>query len=248
MSSKPTIQWTRRTIQAVSLFIMAEFSYYGIFRCPFAVPYVSCENCPVIQCPGRKLWLIAWLLILASALLFGRAFCGYACPGGMLSELLTKVAIMKGKFKNVLPKYVGIMRYVIAAGALYYLFYLNNPRWAVPIRTGGFFESTALTFEHAFPLWWVRTLVVLGALALGLIIPHFWCKYMCPTGALLEPFRKFSIFRYRMTDDCTDCGVCDKECDMGVRPEESGCSNCGACAGKCPVDAIELSTIKSKQT
>ena len=60
-STARTLQWKRRIIQAASLFVIGEFSYFGIFRCPFAVPYVSCPNCPVVQCPGRKLWLTAWI-------------------------------------------------------------------------------------------------------------------------------------------------------------------------------------------
>jgi len=43
-----------------------------------------------------------------------------------------------------------------------------------------------------------------------------------------------------MTSDCTDCGVCNRKCDLGTRPGLSNCTNCGDCAGKCPAGAIEL--------
>lgn len=234
------IQWTRRLIQAGSLYFIGLFSYYGVFRCPFAVPYVSCENCPVVQCPGRKIWLTTWLAILASALLFGRAFCGYACPGGMVSEIFSRFALLKGKVSKGLDRWLSLLKYPVLISALYVFWFMHNPRLAVPIRTGGFFESTALTFEHAFPLWFVRTFVILGALALGILIPHLWCRYLCPTGAALAPFRKFAPFRYVMRDNCTDCGKCNKKCDLETRPSENNCTNCGACQSVCPVDAISF--------
>ncbi|MCK5423045.1 MAG: 4Fe-4S binding protein, partial [Deltaproteobacteria bacterium] len=83
MFSIRTFQWKRRLTQCAFLVFLGEFSFYGIFRCPFAVPYVSCGNCPVIQCPGRKLWLAFWIILPVSAIIFGRAFCGWACPGGL---------------------------------------------------------------------------------------------------------------------------------------------------------------------
>ncbi len=243
------VQWTRRVIQAGSLYFIGLFSYYGIFRCPFAVPYVSCENCPVIQCPGRKIWLTTWLAILASAILFGRAFCSHACPGGMVSELLGRFSLLRGKIKGTLDKNLSYIKYGSLVVALYLFWFMHNPRWAVPIRTGGdFFQSLSLTFEHAFPLWFVRLFFVLGGLALGILIPHFWCRYLCPTGAILEPFRKFSLFGYKMTAACTDCGKCDRHCDLETRPHEHNCTNCGACKPVCPVNAIDLGNTYSSDS
>lgn len=234
------IQWPRRIIQIASLYFIGTFSYYGIFRCPFAVPYVSCENCPVIQCPGKKIWLSAWIAILASGLMFGRAFCSYACPGGMVSELFSKFSVLKGVIRNKLDKNLSYIKYISLVVAIYLFWFGHNPRWAIPIRTGDFWQATSLTFEHAFPLWFVRTGFVLVALLLGLVIPYFWCRFFCPTGGLLEIFSHFSLFRYKMKDSCTDCGKCEKLCGMGTRPSRHNCTNCGSCAKDCPVDFIEL--------
>lgn len=242
------IQWPRRVIQVASLYFIGLFSYYGIFRCPFAVPYVSCENCPVIQCPGKKIWLTTWIGIIASAILFGRAFCSYACPAGMIAELFSKVAVLKGKIKGKFDQYLSYIKYLSLAVAIYLFWFAHNPRWAVPIRTGGdFWQSTFLTFQHAFPFWFIRTGFVVGAILIGLIIPYFWCRYFCPTGALLGLFGKFSIFKYRISSNCTDCGKCDRHCDLETRPEQQNCTNCGSCSHVCPVDAIKLGSSLSKK-
>ena len=68
----------RRLSQIIFLVILGEFSFYGIFRCPFAVPYTDCGACPVVQCPGKKLWLGFWILLPITLLLFGRGFCSWA--------------------------------------------------------------------------------------------------------------------------------------------------------------------------
>lgn len=232
--------WLRRIIQAGSLYMIGVFSYYGIFRCPFAVPYVSCENCPVVQCPGRKLWLPVWIAILVSALAFGRAFCSHACPGGMVAELLSRFALLRGKLAAKLDWVLSFGKYAALLVCVYLFWFMHNPRWAVPIRTGEFAQSTLLTFEHAFPLWFVRTGIVLGALALGILIPHFWCRYLCPTGGLLELVSFRPLLRYRITPSCTDCGKCNRRCDLETRPNLHNCTNCGDCQESCPVDAIKL--------
>ena len=98
------VQWKRRITQSGFLVLLGEFSFYGIFRCPFAVPYVSCGNCPLTQCPGRQLWLGFWIVLLVSAVIFGRFFCSWACPGGLVSDLLGKVSLIRGKIKGTLEK------------------------------------------------------------------------------------------------------------------------------------------------
>jgi ferredoxin-type protein NapH len=231
--------WKRRASQLVFLVILGEFSFYGVFRCPFAVPYVSCGNCPVLQCPGRDLWIPVWIGLLVSGIVFGRSFCGWGCPGGLVSELLGKLAVLGGKARNALE---AVSKYPVVIASLLVLFLLNNPRWAIPIRTGDFLNSVSLTFEHADQLWLWRTGFILGGLGLAVIIPHFWCRYLCPTGGLLELFNRIAIFKYFMTPSCNDCDSCRDGCLAETRPAEINCVNCGDCKDVCPVEAIRLGT------
>ncbi len=229
----------------VFLAILGEFSFYGVFRCPFAVPYVSCGNCPVLQCPGRDLWIPVWIGLLVSGIVFGRSFCGWGCPGGLVSELLGRLAVLRGRARNTLE---AVSKYPVVVASLAVLFLLHNPRWAIPIRTGDFFNSVSLTFEHADQLWLWRTGFILGGLGLAIIIPHFWCRYLCPTGGLLELFNRIAIFKYFMTPACTDCDSCRDGCLAETRPAETNCVNCGDCKPTCPVDAIRIGTkIKSEE-
>lgn len=237
--------WRRRASQMVFLVILGEFSFYGVFRCPFAVPYVSCGNCPVLQCPGRDLWIPVWIGLLVSGIVFGRSFCGWGCPGGLVSELLGRLAVLRGRARNTLE---AVSKYPAVVASLVVLFLLHNPRWAIPIRTGDFFNSVSLTFEHADQLWLWRTGFILGGLGHAVIIPHFWCRYLCPTGGLLELFNRIAIFKYFMTPACNDCDSCRDGCLAETRPAEINCVNCGDCKDVCPVEAIRIGTkIKSEE-
>ena len=231
---------SRRLSQIVFLVILGEFSFYGIFRCPFAVPYTDCGACPVVQCPGKKLWLGFWILLPITLLLFGRGFCSWACPGGLFSDFVSKISLLKHTINRTFEKILSLLKYIVLAASVVFIFALNNPRWAIPIRTGEFFNSIKLTFEHADTLWLVRTAFILSGFLLIILIPHFWCRYLCPTGGLLELLKRLASFKYVMTPACNQCNACQKACSVETRPSEINCTNCGDCKSSCPVDAITL--------
>lgn len=226
-------------IQGIFIIILGEFAFYGIFRCPFAIPYVSCESCPVVQCPGKKLWLPVWIGILGTAIFFGRAFCGYICPVGTLSDLLAIIS-PKGLIKKSIDNILSYGKFIMLFVAVFIIFGINNPRWAIPIRTGDFFNSVKLTFEHADKMWIARTTFVAGAILLGLIVSKLWCRYLCPTGGALDIANSISFFKFYKTSSCNDCNKCTRVCRMETRPAEMNCTDCGDCRNVCPVDAIKL--------
>jgi polyferredoxin len=230
----------RRLTQAAMLLVIGQWSFYGVFRCPFLVPYVSCQNCPVVTCHGRLFSMFwgFWLLLPLSALLFGRAFCGWACPGGLASSLLSLAAPFRLRARTFFTAAAPYGKYLALAFAAYVWFALGQPRMNIPIRVGEFFGSVALTFEHASTFWIVRTAVVAGILALGVLVANAWCRFACPTGGVLELLRPLSLFRVYKTAACNDCDKCLRVCEMGTRPGEANCTNCGDCLDSCPQGAI----------
>ncbi len=187
----------RRLSQAAMVGVLGQWSFYGIFRCPFVVPYISCQNCPVITCHGRLFTMFwgFWLLLPLSVILFGRAFCGWACPGGLANQLLGKIAPLKLRTENQLTRLAPAGQYAALLVAITAYFYLGQVRANIPIRVGGFFESVALTFEHSGTLW-------AGAhlrrhrnfFAMGLLIASAWCRFACPTGGMLEVLSAYHFF------------------------------------------------------
>lgn len=245
-TSRTRLTVWRRLSQVAFLGLLGQWSFYGIFRCPFIVPFVSCDNCPVITCYGRitRLFWGFWLLLPISALLFGRAFCGWACPGGLANQLLGKIAPVKLRARHFFTRIAPWGKYLALALALYVWLLLGQPRSAVPIRIGEFFGAVKLTFAHAGLFWLVRSGIVLGFLALGLVVASAWCRFACPTGGVLELFRPIALFKVFKTNRCNDCNKCMQVCEMATRPAETNCTNCGDCLNACPVDAIKIGRKK----
>jgi polyferredoxin len=235
---KIKLAYLRRLSQTLMLFVIGEFSFYGIFRCPFTIPYISCVNCPVIQCPGRLLIYPFWIFLGISAILFGRSFCGWACPVGLISSLISKFTSIGKKIKIKSDKKLHMIKYFVLLVTLFIWFVMLNPRWAIPIRTGEFLESVSLTFQHADNLWVIRTSVVLILIFIGGLFVNLWCRYICPTGGILETMRKFGLFQFRKSKDCNNCGLCRNVCEFSTEPERYNCTNCGKCKNSCPSNAI----------
>ena len=219
---------------------LGQWSFYGIFRCPFIVPYINCQNCPVITCHGRILSLFwgfwaGWLIL---AFLLGRAFCGWFCPGGFVNRLLGSFFRLRLKRENLIQRFLPWGKYLALALALWVIFVMCQPRVAIPIRVGEFFPAIAQTWNLAQPVWIIRTVIVLALLALGLVLPAAWCRFACPTGGVLEGARRLSLFKVFKTAACDNCDACKQNCYMDTRPGETNCTNCGDCIHSCEKKCI----------
>jgi len=83
-------------------------------------------------------------------------------------------------------------------------------------------------------------------LALGVVRKRFWCRYLCPLGTLFSIFSRLRILGRSVTDDCTHCQNCVKECPVGAIPEElplqhrqQDCVSCFKCL-ECPPRAVSF--------
>ena len=248
VASANRLTWIRRIAQTGMLAVLGQWSFYGIFRCPFVVPFVGCQSCPVITCWGRLTGLFwgFWLLLPVSVVLFGRSFCGWACPGGLVNQLIGKASISKARVRNLFTKIAPLGLFAGLAIALILWLGFNNPRWMIPIRVGEFWNSAKLSFEHASGLWLARTFIVLGLTAAGFLIANLWCRFACPMGGLLELIKRISIFRVFKTNACDNCDACLDACEMGARPNEMNCTNCGDCLKSCRAGAIKIGIRRVK--
>lgn len=89
-------------------------------------------------------------------------------------------------------------------------------------------------------------LLFAGLFALARSAPRFWCRYLCPAGALLALFSGRPAWRRSVSENCTGCGACIRACPMGAIPEEPGrtrfreCIACLRCVRVCPEAAIHF--------
>lgn len=101
------------------------------------------------------------------------------------------------------------------------------------------------------PFFWPNLLLVLpfvGILALNAIRPRFWCRYLCPLGALLALVSRIPLLRHSVDEaKCTACQRCAVSCPTGaIDPERkfaartADCTMCLDCADTCPTGAISF--------
>lgn len=91
-----------------------------------------------------------------------------------------------------------------------------------------------------------------GIVALNFYRARFWCRYLCPLGALLGIAGKNPLVRLE-TDaaNCNNCRLCLVDCQGGARPQSIGdwkpaeCFYCFNCQSDCPSEAIKLTSALS---
>jgi polyferredoxin len=101
------------------------------------------------------------------------------------------------------------------------------------------------------PVFYRHTLlyasVFLGVIVLNLIAPRFWCRYLCPLGALLGLLSKVGLVRREVNERCTQCDACARACPTGTIQREreyasdpGECTMCLECLAACPAEAIDF--------
>jgi polyferredoxin len=102
------------------------------------------------------------------------------------------------------------------------------------------------TLSYAQPVFYMSLITILifaGIVALGRLAPRFWCRYLCPLGALLSLVSPLGRWRRTVGPECPACGVCQDACPMGAAMDEGGtrlgeCIQCRTCVAACPQDVV----------
>jgi polyferredoxin len=199
------------------------------------------------SCTLGPLNLAMLISVLALALVAKKAFCGWACPIGFLGELGARLT---GRFWKKRPQpsprlnsALKILRYIALVLALYFTYKSGE----LILRGYDPFFLIFSGFGHG--ALGMTSWVVLGAIVAGaLIVPMFFCRYLCPLGATFDPLSRLGILKVvRREDKCTMCGLCQKKCPQDLAPQtvvklrHRDCTLCLECVDACPVKgALDL--------
>ncbi|MGB8013939.1 MAG: 4Fe-4S binding protein [Terriglobales bacterium] len=205
--------------------------------------------------PAGMFLLVAFLAV---SFLFRKAFCSWLCPVGTFSEYLWRAGqkILRRKSSLRLPRWLDIglrgLKYLLlgffvwavtSMGASQLADFMNSPYGVIAdVKMLNFFRHIGQTGA-----------ITIGVLVVAsLFIQNFWCRYLCPYGALLGITALFSPARIRRNPEtCIDCAKCVKACPSGlpvdklVTVKSAECTGCLECVAICPAkDTLNLSLPK----
>ena len=203
--------------------------------------------------PAAMFLLITFLTI---SFLLRKAFCSWLCPVGTVSEYLGLLG------KRIFGRNFRICRRIdIPLRGLKY-FLLGFFIWAISTMSAaaiaGFMHSdygvvAGVKMLNFFRFLGETGLIVIGILVLASVfVQNFWCRYLCPYGALLGFASLLSPIRIRREPEpCIDCAKCARVCpsnlpvDKLITIKSAECTGCLECVAICPAEgALHLALPK----
>lgn len=276
------VQWTRHTIQILfSLFLLSVgwkfYQFYVHFESMGALPFVEKPPAvegflPIGSLVALKVWLgtgkfdfihpaglVLFTFILLSGVFFRKAFCSWLCPVGTASEFLGIFGQKIFKKKINPPKWLRVILYSLKYLLLFVfikvvIFDMSIPDSADFLNSQYNKVADVKMMLFFLDLSAVAIKVLLILALLSLFIQNFWCRYLCPYGALIGIASLFRITKINRNEaTCIDCNQCTRVCPQGIHvaklknvttPE---CTSCFSCIEACPVkDTLNMTVAKKK--
>lgn len=215
--------------------------------------------------------LIWSLIVLIPTFFLGRFFCGWICPMGSLHQFVGGIRSksMRPKARisaNRYKKWQATKYFLLIAGLLAALCRINMVGWIDPfsllVRSMGVSILPAAASKKYYvvyqPHHWPNVLmgaVFLTLLLMNLRVTRFWCRALCPLGALLGVAARWSILGlHKDAATCNKCSRCLIHCQGGDDPiggvqwHKTECHLCLNCVDACPHGSLEFRFCRKSQS
>jgi len=244
-----------RYLSQVIGFAVLNLGFMTVNKTGILCPVLYCYACPLASfaCPIGTLqrfiimstvpyYSIGQLSLYSLG--FGRAYCGWVCPFGTFQDIISKIGSrFNRKVRNVPPLKFGVMALIMISA------YLSaDTLYCRLCPSASLFAS--LPFSWLNPqipwgfLFGVHLLTLLVIIVGAVLIKRFWCRYLCPVGAITGAFNRLSLVGVDARG-CENCDLCLKECPMGINKisdigSSTDCIKCGMCIEACPNKNIKF--------
>jgi polyferredoxin/NAD-dependent dihydropyrimidine dehydrogenase PreA subunit len=213
------------------------------------------------------------LLTVVFTVVLGRFFCGWLCPFGALNQFIgwlgnrrrsLKEKIASNKFrKAAVLKYMFLIAFLVAAaiplsektmlltGILDPLPLIHRSFNMILLPIADRFTNILSVKPRIYEGAFLVGALFFAALFMNLIIPRFYCRFICPAGALFGLLGKYSVWRIGKTEEkCSNCLQCEKACEGGCSPAGkiriNECVLCLNCYDNCKDGSIKYSVLESE--
>ena len=190
--------------------------------------------------------LFILLAIIAVSFVIGKSFCGWLCPFGFVSELLYRARKYISPALKPLPAWLdyalSTVKYMILAFFSYIIFFAMTTAAVSAFLDGGYNKISDIRMFYFFArITPLAAFIAASIFLLSYFIPYFWCRYLCPYGALLGLFSLASPVKIkRDAGACTNCGHCAEVCPQAIAVNKTAmvfsddCTSCALCLDVCP--------------
>lgn len=184
--------------------------------------------------------------VVASVVLLRRAFCGYLCPIGAISEWIgalgRRLGVRQIRVRPGVDRALALLKYGV-------LLAIVAATWrAGELAFRGYDPCYALIGRHGEDITFWAYAISGAIVAVSLVASVPFCRWFCPLAAVLNPFSRFALTRIRRDDGrCNGCAACSRACPEAIsvarldEVKEARCSACFSCVDACPVAARPLS-------
>ena len=211
--------------------------------------FVTTGRLPVVH-PAAMFLFMAFV---AMSLLVKKSFCSWLCPVGTFSETLARIGKKLFHHNLRLPRWLDVplrgLKYLLLG---FFVFIIGTMSAAAiqefmatpygliaDVKMLNFFRDMSET----------AVIVVAALVLLSVLVENFWCRYLCPYGALMGLVSLLSPLKIRRNSSaCVDCGKCAHACpaslpvDKLVKIRSVECTACMACIASCPAEgALQFS-------
>lgn len=191
--------------------------------------------------------MVLGMVFLLSSVLLKKSFCSWLCPVGTASEYLWKLGRRLFRCNVVVPKWLDAplrgLKYLLMGFFLYIVISLSaialNSFMLAPF--GVIADVKMLNFFRHMGT--VGMVVMALLVVLSVFIKNFWCRFLCPYGALMGIISTLSPVKIRRdAQACIDCGKCNKACPSGLKVDalvqlrSVECTGCMECVAVCPAE------------
>ena len=202
--------------------------------------------------PAALVLLVTFLIM---SLIGKKSFCSFICPVGTISERLWRGGKRAfGKNWRIWPSLDTPFR---AGKYLLLYFFVSITFLKMPARAlGGFLDSSYWAIADVKMLFFFTRMsfLVMGVLAalilLSVFYKNFWCRYLCPYGALVGVLSLASPWKIRRSEEhCIECGACARGCPFHLPVDRKEvvrsveCTGCLTCVSNCPADGALAMTL-----
>lgn len=188
------------------------------------------------------------LTVMIVSFIFRKGFCGWLCPFGALSEAMALIGKKIFGRNFLLPLWLDYIlrsvKYVLLAFFIGSLFILMPGNGVAAFMVTPYNAVADIKMLQFFRHISLGGLAFFGTLmGLSLFIRNFWCRYLCPYGALMGLIGWLSPTAVKRDENlCIKCGKCNKVCHARLDIQKSQkelrspeCNTCMECIDECPV-------------